>query len=164
MLHFKKSSYQDIELIRSLAREIWTTCYPGIISMEQIEYMLGLMYSSGTIHKELDNGVIWEVMEYNNKPIGFLSVTVTSDQIAKLNKLYMKTDHHGKGFGQQALQHVVAMAGQLNLKQVYLTVNKENVNAIKAYERFGFKRTDSVVNDIGEGYVMDDFIYCFVLK
>ena len=108
MLHFKRSSYQDIELLQSLAREIWTTCYPGIITLEQIEYMLDLMYSPDTIRKELGDGVIWEVMEYNNEPIGFISVTISSDKTAKLNKLYMKTNHHGKGLGQQALKHVVA--------------------------------------------------------
>lgn len=164
MLRFKKSSYQDIEILRSLAREIWTTCYPGIISTDQIEYMLNLMYSSETIRNEIDNDVIWEIMEYHDEPIGFISVTVTPDKTAKLNKLYMKTNHHGKGLGQQALKHVVDMAEKLHLKQVYLTVNKGNVNAIKAYEKFGFKRTDAVVNDIGGGYVMDDFIYRFTLK
>ena len=161
MLYFKRATQPDIELIRRLAGEIWTTCYPGIISMKQIEYMLGLMYSYDIIDKEINQGVIWEVVNYDGEPIGFISVTVTNDGIAKLNKLYMKNNHHGKGFGQQALQHVVDIAKQLDLKQVYLTVNKGNVNAIKAYEKFGFTCTDSIVNDIGGGYVMDDYIYSF---
>jgi Acetyltransferases, including N-acetylases of ribosomal proteins len=162
-LHFKRASKPEIELLRGLAREIWTTCYPGIISMEQIEYMLNLMYSTDTITKEITNGVIWEVLEYNNQPVGFIAVTI-SEKVAKLNKLYMKDDHHGKGLGQQALQRVVDIAREHHLSEVYLTVNKGNVNAIKAYERFGFERTDSVVSDIGNGYVMDDFIYTFRIK
>lgn len=164
MLHFKRSSYDDIELIRSLAREIWTTCYPGIITMDQIEYMLKLMYSPETIHKELEEGVLWELLHYNNEPVGFISVTVTTGQIAKLNKLYIMSLHHGKGLGQLALKHVIEIAKKLNLKEVYLTVNKSNVAAIKAYEKCGFTRTDSVINDIGGGYVMDDFIYTFRIK
>ena len=164
MLYFKTATQRDIELIRALALEIWTTCYPGIISMEQIEYMLGLMYSSETIDKEISEGIIWKLMEYKSEPIGFVSVTISNNGSAKLNKLYMKNNHHGKGFGQQALKHVVDDAKQLHLKQVYLTVNKGNVSAIKAYEKFGFTRIESIVNDIGGGYVMDDFIYCFSIK
>lgn len=163
-LHFKRASLSETELLRSLAGEIWTTCYPGIISMEQIEYMLELMYSSDVIKKEITSGIIWEIMEYDSQPIGFIAVTITDHKVAKLNKLYMKDIHHGKGLGQQALQRVVDIAKEHHLSEVYLTVNKGNVNAIKAYERFGFERTDAVVSNIGNGYVMDDFIYTFRIK
>ncbi|HEY4789531.1 MAG TPA: GNAT family N-acetyltransferase [Bacteroidales bacterium] len=164
MLSFQKASIDDIYLLRTLAREIWTTCYPGIITMEQIEYMLNWMYSAETIRKEIKEGVYWELVYLENMPIGFLSITCTNDGIAKLNKLYMKNTHHGKGFGQQALSHVTNFARKNKLKEVYLTVNKENSKAIKAYEKAGFVRSDSVVNDIGGGFVMDDYIYRYIIK
>ena len=164
MLSFQKASEDDTVLLRTLAREIWTTYYPGIISMEQIEYMLNRMYSAETIRKEINEGVYWELLYLENMPIGFLSITSTKDGIAKLNKLYMKNTCHGKGFGQQALSHVTDFARRNKLKEVYLTVNKENSKAIKAYEKAGFIRTDSVVSDIGGGYVMDDYIYRYYIK
>ena len=40
---------------------------------------------------------------------------------------------------------------------VYLTVNKKNP-VRKMYEYMGFKIVKSVVTDIGEGYVMDDYV------
>jgi GNAT superfamily N-acetyltransferase len=163
MLVFKKASLNDIDLLRSLAREIWTTCYPGIISMEQIGYMLGLMYSAETIGNEIKDGVIWEIVEYNDAPIGYISITCTNG-VVKLNKLYLKGTHHGMGFGQQSLRHVIEFSTQNNCSQVYLTVNKGNTNAIKAYEKAGFVCTDSVVNNIGGGFVMDDYIYTFSIK
>jgi RimJ/RimL family protein N-acetyltransferase len=43
------------------------------------------------------------------------------------------------------------------LNKIALTVNKNNVNSIKAYEKMGFKNVGSVVQDIGSGYVMDDY-------
>lgn len=163
-LIIRRATNSDIELLRLLAREIWTVCYPGIISMEQIEYMLGLMYSKETIEKEMDEGVRWEIIEFCGEPVGFIAVTIADNGVAKLNKLYMKGKFHGKGLGQQALQHVVDVSKELNLKTVYLTVNKSNVNALKAYTRFGFVQTEAVVNDIGAGYVMDDYIYTYSLK
>jgi RimJ/RimL family protein N-acetyltransferase len=164
MLIFKKASLNDIDLLRSLAREIWTTCYPGIISAEQIEYMLNLMYSAETIEKEIKEGIIWELVEHEGVPIGFIALTCTNDGVVKLNKLYLKKTTHGKGLGQQCLQHVMDFATKHTFHKVYLTVNKGNTAAIKAYEKAGFVRTDSVVNDIGGGYVMDDFIYTFSVK
>jgi len=164
MLTIKKAALHHIELLRSLAREIWTTHYPGIITIDQIEYMLDLMYSTETIKKEINSGVIWEIIEKEDEPIGFISVTCTKDGTVKLNKLYIKNTYHGKGFGQRALQHVMNFAKKNNFNRVCLTVNKGNMNAIKAYEKAGFIRTDSVVNDIGGGYVMDDYIYTFTIN
>ena len=57
--------------------------------------------------------------------------------------------------------HVVDCARSNGSEKVYLTVNKHNATAIRAYERAGFVRTDSKVFDIGSGYVMDDYIYTF---
>ena len=46
---------------------------------------------------------------------------------------------------------------------MYLTVNKGNLRAVRAYEKFGFVRTEEQVSDIGNGFVMDDFVYEFTL-
>ena len=48
-------------------------------------------------------------------------------------------------------------------KQVYLTVNKHNDHAIAVYKKTGFKVIDEVVTDIGNGYVMDDYIFGYDL-
>ena len=45
-----------------------------------------------------------------------------------------------------------------------LSVNKRNAKAIAAYQKNGFGITESVVTDIGNGFVMDDFIMVNGLK
>ena len=42
-------------------------------------------------------------------------------------------------------------------KAIYLTVNKYNPS-YQIYRHLGVEAIDSVVTDIGEGYVMDDYI------
>ena len=39
-----------------------------------------------------------------------------------------------------------------------LSVNKHNTRAIAAYRRNGFVIAESVVTDIGGGFVMDDYV------
>ena len=56
-----------------------------------------------------------------------------------------------------AMSFVVDKANFLGLSNIYLTVNKDNINAIRTYEKLGFKNIDSLVTDIGNGFVMDDF-------
>jgi diamine N-acetyltransferase len=163
MLTFRKAENVDIYLLESLANEIWLNYYPGIITTDQIRYMLQLMYSHETIQKEMQDGTIWEIIEEDAVPLGFLSCTVRNNEV-KLNKLYLKIEHHGKGYGRVTLQHVIDFAKQNHFKKIYLTVNKNNDKAIKAYEKAGFVCTNSVVNDIGGGFVMDDYIYSYWIE
>ncbi len=162
MLTFRKATKDDIGLLIDMAHEIWLSYYPSIISIDQINYMLQLMYSQKAIEKELGDGVVWEIIENETTSVGFLSYTIGDEDI-KLNKLYLKTAHHGKGYGKIALNHAIDYARLNQYKRVYLTVNKNNVKAIIAYEKTGFVRTDSIVIDIGGGFVMDDYIYSYWL-
>jgi GNAT superfamily N-acetyltransferase len=152
----------DIPAVRALAGCIWRAYYPGIISPEQIEYMLERMYAPEVIREELAAGVIWELLVDGDRPVGFLSCAYEPEGgKLKLSKLYVLPEWHGRGIGQQMLAWVKAKALAFGAKQIYLTVNKRNARAIRAYERAGFRIADAVVSDIGCGFVMDDYVMKF---
>ena len=48
----------------------------------------------------------------------------------------------GKGIGTLLLEHTKNIGKQQGCTDMYLTVNQENENAIKVYEKFGFKVKD----------------------
>jgi len=155
----------DIPTLRDLARRIWQEYYPGIISREQIDYMLGRMYDATTIRREMADGVAWDLACRQTEPVGFLSYSIHStDQRVKLDKLYLVPEWHGQGIGRQMLQHVRARSAELGARELWLQVNKQNMRAIRAYERAGFSVREAVVTDIGGGFVMDDFIMVLRLR
>jgi RimJ/RimL family protein N-acetyltransferase len=162
MLKIHIATFQDINLLQQLAREIWFAHYTSILSVDQIEYMLQWMYSSNTIEEEMHKGVTWEIATLDSVPVGFIAFVITGDDI-NLKKLYFKPEVHGKGFGQIALAHVIEYALTHQIPKVVLSVNKNNHKAIRAYEKAGFTCTGSKVDDIGNGYVMDDFVYTFIV-
>jgi RimJ/RimL family protein N-acetyltransferase len=162
MLSFRKVTLSEIPVVTLLARKIWTVSYREMISSAQIEYMLKWMYAPATIEKEICEGALWEFIEDDGSPIGFIALTPLKAEL-KLNKLYIDPAKQGKGIGQAALQHVIDYGKNNGFQSVYLTVNKGNTKAIKAYSNAGFVCTDSKVFDIGGGYVMDDYIYTYVL-
>ena len=91
-----------------------------------------------------------------NKSIGYLSFK-KNDNALFLSKIYINKLSRGKGFGKTAMNFIEEQAIDLNCKKIYLTVNKYNTNSIKAYQKIGFKTTEELVIDIGNGYVMDDY-------
>src|SRR5689334_8296988 len=112
-MRIRAATIADIPLLRSLADRIWREYYPAIISVEQIDFMLGQMYSEEQLSRELATDVAWEVVEFEGGAIGFQSYELQPDGRVKLHKLYLLPEFHGRGFGQQMLAHVFAQAKKL---------------------------------------------------
>lgn len=154
----RPATTEDIPLLPSLAERIWRVCYPGIITPEQIEFMLGWMYSEEQIRKELLAGVSWEVAVEDGQAIGFLSYQLEPDGRVKLNKLYLLPEHQGRGHSRTLLEHVTSRTRALGGSEIWLQVNKRNVRAVAAYQKAGFHIAEEAVFDIGNGFVMDDYL------
>lgn len=150
---------EHLPAIAAVAAVIWRACYPAITSQEQIEYMLAWMYSIETMTSELRNGVRYQRLLLDGELVGFASFGPTEEPgTVKLHKLYLLPEHHGQGLGTLLLKHCETEARNLYARRMTLNVNKQNAKAIAAYRRNGFTTAQSVVNDIGHGFVMDDYV------
>jgi ribosomal protein S18 acetylase RimI-like enzyme len=161
---FKKATMEDIAEIRRLARSIWDEAYGEMLSKEQIEYMLQMMYSEKVIAEELLTGAMWELIICGVRPCGYLSYAIADGYSVKLSKIYIEKDFRGTPISAGALDRVKRYAARNGKDYVFLTVNKNNRTAIRAYEKNGFSIADSVVTDIGGGFVMDDYIMKYCVK
>ena len=150
----------DIAPVCALAREIWMQHYPGIITVKQIEYMLAQRYSPEVIRAQLSTGEAWwDKLEVRGELCGFASYERGSGARAmKLDKLYVHQRVRGKGYGAALIEHVARAARGEGMDMLYLQVNKYNHGSVAAYLRAGFTVEKSVKVDIGNGFVMDDFI------
>lgn len=146
--------------IQQLAGVIWRACYPGIITNEQIDYMLAWMYSLDALRAEMrSQGIRYDRLLVDGKMAGFASYGPTDNPgVIKLHKLYVLRELQGRGLGSLLLQHCERAAHKLGAHRLILAVNKRNTKAIASYRRNGFTVADSVVTDIGGGFVMDDHI------
>jgi len=147
------------ELVR-LARAIWYAHYPSIITAEQIEYMLEQRYGGDVIREQLASGSAWwDKLLLKGEMIAFASSEPGQDpKEMKLDKLYVRYDVRGRGYGGRLLRHVEQRARTLGCTRLYLQVNKNNRSAIDAYLRSGFAVSESAKFNIGGGFVMDDYI------
>lgn len=149
----------NIHLILPLAEKIWEDTYLEIIGQEQIDYMLPMMYSNERILDELTKDYQWELLMQGDELLGYTNYKLMEDNRVFLSKLYSDVYRKIKGLGAYMFEHVLEYARQNGATAVYLTVNKNNQRAIDFYERNGMKCIESKTFDIGQGYVMDDYIY-----
>ena len=150
----------DFETLAALAQQIWREHYSTIISREQIEYMLSGRFSATSLARYIDSDVRWfDVLEVNGAFIGYCSYARTTEpREMKLEQLYLLPELHGQGFGKFMLNHAEARAVALGCESLMLQVKKKNKKALQVYRGSGFELREEVVVDIGNGFVMDDFI------
>lgn len=144
------------ETVELLAREIWTEHYIPIIGREQVDYMLGKFQSKQAISGQIKTGMRYFLMLEEDECIGYLGVQARGNELF-LGKIYVKRSRRGKGYGKQAIRFVEALARESGFRKIVLTVNRNNTGSIAAYEKTGFRKTGALMQDIGNGFVMDDY-------
>jgi len=148
----------DIDAVIALAGVIWRQHYPGIISMEQIDYMLAQRYTPAVIRAQMQSGSAWwDQALLGGRMIGFAQYELHG-RTMKLDKLYLHQAFQRRGYGGQMLAHVEEAARRRGAAAVRLNVNKHNTKSIAAYRKSGYAVAETVVIDIGGGYVMDDYV------
>jgi ribosomal protein S18 acetylase RimI-like enzyme len=157
-LHIAPLAEGDIAALIELAGLIWRRHYPGIISMRQIDYMLAQRYTPELIRAQMQSGnAWWEQALVGGRMIGFAQYELYGRSM-KLDKLYVHPDFQRRGYGARMLAHIEDAARRRGLSAVRLNVNKHNLKAIAAYRNNGYATVETVVADIGGGYVMDDYV------
>lgn len=147
----------DIRKVEQLAKTIWTEHYTTIIGINQVDYMLKNFQSKKAINEQINQGAQYFLLYFENTEVGYFSIQKNSTALF-LSKLYILKAFRGKSIGKKSIDFIVTKAVDLGCESITLTVNKYNTNSIKAYEKMGFKIIASVVNDIGNNFVMDDFV------
>ena len=160
----KVSSSTRLKAVAELADEIWHECFVDIITEGQIDYMVEKFqsYAAMTAQVAEQDYSYYAVCE-DDELCGYFAVKPENDDRLFLSKLYLRSDKRGKGIASIMLQKVFEEARCFGKKKVYLTVNKHNYHAIDVYKKTGFVIAREAVTDIGNGYVMDDYVFEYVL-
>ncbi|MBA4258240.1 MAG: GNAT family N-acetyltransferase [Chitinophaga sp.] len=157
------ATLDDIPTIQQIAHHTWPSTYGKIISKQQIEYMLDLMYSTESLVQQMVKGHQFYLFEKDqsatpeNEVLGFASVSNESAGVFKLNKLYIVPTAQKTGAGKALLSAAKDFAKQNEGKQLILQVNKQNP-AIEFYKRQGFSILSENVFELEKGFMMDDYI------
>lgn len=146
---------------RAVAEKAWPPTYRGILSDAQIAYMLERMYGPGAIREAAAAGTPYWLVRADGADAGVCSIDLrpAADGSAELHKLYTLPAYWGRGIGGWLLSELSRRAKEAGATSVWLRVNKNNVRAQKAYRAAGFANVRAVCTDIGEGFVMDDFVF-----
>lgn len=164
MISFVEIKLNEIKEFAELTSEIWHEYWTCILSDEQIDYMVDKFQSENAITNQINNeNYTYFYIILDSQKVGYIGLSNKQDYLF-LSKLYIKKDYRHKGIGKEAFDFIKQFAQNNNYNKIQLTVNKYNKHTINAYNKWGFKTIDSVVTDIGNDFVMDDYIMEYSIK
>jgi O-acetyl-ADP-ribose deacetylase (regulator of RNase III)/ribosomal protein S18 acetylase RimI-like enzyme len=153
----------EISTVADLAKEIWTEYYTPIIGESQVRYMIDKFQSAPAVIAQINNdNYEYYLIVQSLEPAGYIGIQQKAEELF-LSKFYIQKERRGNGLGRKAFEFVIKRAKELGSKFITLTVNKNNTSSITAYEKLGFRNEGPVVADIGNGYIMDDYLMKYTI-
>jgi GNAT superfamily N-acetyltransferase len=156
-MKIRKALLSDIPIIQEIAEKAWRPTYEHILTEQQTVYMLDLMYNSHILENQIHGNIAFFMVDMGLETIGYFAVEIFNEQSVKLHKLYLDPTKKHMGLGRKIIQYIMDWTLVNQRKSIILNVNKNN-SAVRFYHKMGFEIIEEMILEIGEGYVMDDFV------
>ena len=150
---------EQLPIVIDLTKKIWPVAYGEILSKAQLDYMIDKFYNETALRELIQKGHVFYLAQDDiGKDVGFVSYEINSEpNKTKIHKIYVLPETQGTGLGRQFFEFVKEKAIENHQNAIFLNVNKYN-NAIHFYTKLGFVKVKDEIIDIGNGYVMDDYV------
>lgn len=158
-MNISVATQEQLPIIRDLAFRIWPVTYGHILSKDQFDYMMELMYSLPSLEKQWAHPKPFLLVEDQGEYIGFASYEPNFENSSKtkIHKLYVLPNIQGKGIGRTLINYIRDTAQKAENTALILTVNRFN-SARDFYLKQGFHIAEEKQFQIGNGYIMDDYM------
>ena len=147
----------NINTLKEFAESIWRITYRNVISEAQMRFMLDHLYHPELLREQVASGNPLLGAFAGDALVGYAHVFIEAHQ-SRLDKLYVDTLYQGQGIGRKLVDAAERFALGHDCSLMTLRVNRNNINAVAAYQRLGFGIVATNKKDIGGGYVMDDYL------
>lgn len=154
----KVKEQEEINMVAELGTKIWHEHYSVILEPDQIDYMVDKFQSASAVAEQMKNqGYEYYLIKDGDTTVGYIGLVLEPEKLF-LSKLYIAKEARGKGLASKAFAFLQDMAASNKKRSIWLTVNRHNSGSIAVYEKKGFLKVREQVSDIGNGYVMDDYV------
>ncbi len=152
---------EDVVKLAEIAHDIWFEYWPERIGQAQTAYMVERFQSIPAIRRDMAENAYeyWFLYDEEGTLVGYTGGHVEPETNRFfISKIYLFEAQRGKGYASCTIRFYDELCKERGLSAMYLTVNKHNEMGIRAYKAKGFVTIEEVETDIGEGFVMDDYV------
>jgi GNAT superfamily N-acetyltransferase len=154
-----KCEKQDLIRVQKIAQLTWADTYKDILSVDQLDFMLEWMYNLETLLKQMVEGHQFHILIKEGVDVGFIGTQNNYPAVGetKLHKIYVQPLLQGTGAGRTLMEKAESLARENQSDFFVLNVNRFN-KAKDFYIKLGFEISYEEDIDIGNGFLMEDYV------
>jgi len=153
----RKVSAEELEVLQDIGRETFYETFAKDNSEDEMQKYLDESFSTKKISQELNTPdsrffIAWE----EDNPVGYLKVNagkaqteLQDDASMEIERIYVKSSHHGKKVGQLLYDKALEIALEEKKQYLWLGVWEENLRAVNFYKKNGFVTFDKHIFRLG---------------
>jgi ribosomal protein S18 acetylase RimI-like enzyme len=162
-LIIRPASISDLGLVQQIGRETFYETFAASNTEADMRKYLEENFHAEKIRSELLNpdSHFFLAME-KQTPIGYLKLNtgqaqtdIRDNAAIEIERIYVKSDFHGKKVGQLLYDKALETALELEKEYIWLGVWEENPRAIRFYEKNGFEAFDTHIFIVGTDEQVD---------
>jgi ribosomal protein S18 acetylase RimI-like enzyme len=160
MITISEAKAENIKTIQEITNTTWPITYGKILSEEQVDYMLDLFYSDEALNNQLEKKEqLFYMISEDETTLGFIGIEhhYKNEPLTRIHKIYLLPETQGKGIGKKVIEWIEKMALENHSSSLSLNVNRFN-SALSFYKKIGFEIIDEVNIDIGNSFLMEDYV------
>jgi len=162
----KECSLEDIEKIKYISEKTFCETFSDENTKEDMENYLEENFSYERLESEIkNNGSRFYIVENNDEVVAYMKLNFDKAQTEKghdntleVQRIYILQEYKSKHIGKRLIQKTIEIGRNNNLNYIWLGVWEHNINAIKFYEKQGFKKIDTHIFKLGEDEQTDNLM------
>ncbi|MDY6866242.1 MAG: GNAT family N-acetyltransferase, partial [Halobacteriota archaeon] len=107
MAYRRVESDDDIDVLVSMARDIWSDCFKDMFDSKTLKKLIESAQSKRAILAHIRDGYQYFIIDRDDERIGYFAYKI--DRFRNelfLSKIYIYSDQRGKGVGKEVLNHL----------------------------------------------------------
>ncbi|OYQ67692.1 GNAT family N-acetyltransferase [Aerococcus sp. 1KP-2016] len=156
---------EDLDALRAISIETFTDTFGSYNTPEDLAVYLETNYDQAKLSNELTNensafyfvknSATAEIVAYLKLNWEDAQTEVFDEATLEIERIYVRPTFKRRGIGQLLMTHAIETAKSKGLTHVWLGVWEKNANAMKFYQKNGFKRRGEHVFMVGDDRQVD---------
>ncbi len=147
MFSIQKIDPDQIDTLVHIAASSFRDAFYHLSRPEDFEAYASAAFTNDNFLSQLNNpdSQFYFAM-WDDNPVGYLKLNFNDAQSelqekngAEIERIYVLSEHQGKAIGKRLLEFAIETAIEKQMEYIWLGVWEKNPNAIRLYERHGFK-------------------------
>lgn len=167
----RECSLRDIEKIKLISEKTFYETFCDENSEEDMENYLKENFSYEQVEREIKKeGSIFYIVENNDEVVAYMKINFDKAQTEEgylntleVQRIYILQEYKGRKIGKRLIEIAKKIAQKNELNYIWLGVWENNFNAIKFYEKQGFKKFATHIFKLGDDEQTDNLMK-FIIK